>query len=308
MKAIKNIISIVVLCICFVSNAVYAQLELPYTSTLFYGTLTNPAFAEKDSALQLVFLNRDQWNGTLGAPKSQVLSASVPLSSTSNLGTNIFRNTAGVSERFTFDLFYNYKITLENASLRFGILASFQQERRDFTKEQILLADPLASDALIAEGIVSFSSFNSGLGMHYESGYFNFGLSFPRLLANRLGLFGSEKVSNNTPIFVYANGNIPISRGVVMRNRANLQFDSNQYSLFQYFAGINYRDQLDAGIQLNSQITNGFRLQSFDVLFAIAIHRNFSLGFSYSIPLSPITEVTPGSFEVFISYLIPLVK
>ena len=308
MSKIKNIASLIILCIFFANTSVFAQLELPYTSSLFYGTLTNPAFAEKDSAVQFVFLNRDQWNGTVGAPKSQVLSASVPLSSTSNLGTNIFRNTAGVSERFTFDLFYNYKITLENASLRFGILASMQQERRDFTKDQILLTDPLASDELIAEGIVSFSSFNSGIGMHYESGYFNFGLSFPRLLANRLGLFGSENVSNNTPIFVYVNGNIPVSRGITMRNRANLQFDSNQYSLFQYFAGINYRNQLDAGVQLNSQITNGFRLQSFDVLFALAIHKNFSLGFSYSIPLSPITEVTPGSFEVFISYLIPSVK
>lgn len=306
MEKSKYIKSILIVGLTVMSYFSYGQLELPYTSSLFYGTLVNPAHAEKDSALQFVFLNKSQWNGIVGAPKSQVLSASVPLSVTSNLGTNVFRNTAGVSERFTFDLFYNYKVTLENANLRFGMLASIQQERRDFTKEGILLTDPLASDDLIADGINSFTSFNTGLGMHYESGYFDFGLSFPRLLANRIGLFGSEKVSNNTPIFVYANGYFNINRGVRLRNRLNLQFDSNQYSLLQYFLGINYREQLNAGVQLNSQITNGFHLQSFDVLFSLAIHSSFSLGFSYSVPLSPITEVTPGSFEVYVTYIFPM--
>ncbi len=308
MKSQKYISTLFIILGIFSSIACFGQLELPYTSNVFYGTISNPGFAEKDSSIQVVFLNRDQWNGTVGAPKSQFLSLSVPLSGTSNLGTNAFRNTAGVSERLTFDLFYNYKVTLENANLRFGILASFQQERRDYTQSNVLLTDPLASDELIADGIISFTSFNSGLGMHYESGNFNFGLSFPRLLANRLGLFGSENVSNNTPIFAYGNANFSVARGYLLRNRLNLQFDSNQYSLLQYFLGIQYRQQLDAGVQLNSQITNGFRLQSFDVLFALAIHRNFSLGFSYSIPLSPITEVTPGSFELYLTYLIPFTK
>lgn len=283
-----------------------AQLELPYVSSLFYGTITNPAHAEKDSAVQIIFLNRDQWNGVLSAPKSQLISSSIPLSPTSKIGANIFRNSAGVSERFSFDVFYNYTIQVNEGRLRLGLLASIQQERRDFTKEDILLDDPLISDDLISEGIISFTSFNTGLGMHYDYNTFNFGLSLPRLLADRLGLFGSEKVSNNTPLYAYVNAYIPIRRGFKIRNRLNLQFDSNQYSLLQYLASFNYRNQLDAGVQLNSQITDGFNLQSLDFLVNISIHRNFSLGLSYGIPLSPISRVTPGSFEVYLSYLIPV--
>jgi type IX secretion system PorP/SprF family membrane protein len=305
MKRKNNISIFIFLWVSFIGNSLTAQLELPYVSSLFYGTITNPAHAEKDSAVQIIFLNRDQWNGVLSAPKSQLISSSIPLSNTSKIGANIFRNTAGVSERFSFDVFYNYTVRVNEGRLRLGILASIQQERRDFTKEDILLNDPLSSDELIAEGIISFTSFNTGIGMHYDYNNFNFGLSLPRLLADRLGLFGSEKVSNNTPLFAYVNAFIPLRRGYKIRNRVNLQFDSNQYSLLQYLASFNYRNQLDAGVQLNSQITNGFNLQSIDFLVSIAIHRNFSLGLSYGVPLSPISRVTPGSFEVFLSYLIP---
>lgn len=282
----------------------FAQLELPYTSTIQHGNFVNPAHVDRDSVTQFVFLNREQWNGAIGAPSSQVLGAIVPLDNNSKIGANIFRNSSGVSGRFTFDLNYNYLLRLNQAKIRFGILASFQQERKDFTKQDVLLNDPLSEDAVISEGVYNFSSFNTGIGMHYQNGIFEFGLSLPRLLANRIPLFGSDKVSNNTPVFTYAAVDAPLPRGSQLRNRLNLQFDSGQYSILQYYIGYNHRRQLDAGIQLNSQITNGFGLQSFDLFIALAIHQNFSLGLSYGVPLSPINQVTPGSFEVFLSYLL----
>ncbi len=305
MKNFNSKILFIALGFLITLNVCIGQLELPYNSSLVYGTITNPAHSEKDSAIQIVFLNKDQWNGVVRAPKSQLISASIPISNLSKIGTNIFRNTAGVSQRFSLDLFYNYNLIINESSLKFGILASFQQEKKDFTDDDILLTDPIELDPTIAEGIINYTSFNSGVGMHYENEYFDFGLSFPRLLANRLGLFGSENVSNNTPIFTYVNVYSRLRGGFVLRNRLNLQFDSNQYSLFQYFLGFNYRNQLNTGVQLNSQITNGFKIQSLDFLISLAIHKNFSLGLSYSVPLSAIRQVTPGSFEVFLSYLIP---
>lgn len=306
MKSQKLINIFLVFFVSIYTSTLFAQLELPYSSTIFYGTIINPAHSEKDSAVQLIFLNKDQWNGVQGAPKSQLVSGSIPMGSSSHIGGNIFRNTAGVSQRFTLDIFYNYKIRMEDAVLSLGLLASLQQERRDFTKEGLLFTDPIATDVLLEEGIISLSSFNTGVGLHYEKEKFNFGLSVPRLLNNRLGLFGSEKVLNNTPIFVYGNLYTTIRRGFILRNRLNLQFDANQYSLLQYFIGFNYRNNIETGVQLNSQITNGFDLHSVDILANIIIHRNFTLGLSYGIPLSPISQLTPGNFEVYINYLIPV--
>ncbi len=286
-------------------QSLIAQLELPYTTTILNGNIINPAHSEKDSATFFTFLNRDQWNGIVGAPKSQMISASVPFLDNNHVGANLFRNTAGVSERFTFDLFYNYKIRLDDAYIALGILASYQQERRDFTKDGLLFSDPISIDAVLEEGIISLSSFNTGVGAHYERKNFNFGVSWPRILGNRLGLFGSEKVRNNTPIFAYTNYYYQIRKGFVIRNRLNLQLDTNQYSLLQYFLGFNYRNNLETGIQLNSQITNGFKLQSLDVIAGIHIHKNFTIGVSYGVPLSVINEITPGNFEVNILYLLP---
>lgn len=294
----------VIIGLLFFLIQVQAQLELPYNSNLLYGTLTNPAHVERDSNFQFVFLNRDQWNGVQSAPKSQVIGASIPLSQTSNIGTNIFRNAAGVSEKFSFDIFYNYNIRLNEANLRLGILASMQQERRDFTKESILLNDPLSSDALLAEGIYNYSSFNTGIGLLYEKGNYNLGISIPRLLPTRLGLFGSESISNNTPVFAYVNAKFRVKRGMYLRNRLNLQFDSNQYSQLQYYLGFDYKSNLETGVQLNSQITDGFNLQSIDFIVALAIHESFSLGLSYSVPLNPINQISPGTFEVMLYYLI----
>ncbi len=299
MKNILLTISLFFLCQCL-----SAQLELPYTSSILHGNFINPAHVERDSVMHFSFMNREQWNGAIGAPSTQVLGALFPLDDNSKLGGNIFRNNSGVQNRFTLDLNYSYLLRLNQAKLRFGILASFQQGRKDFTKQSVLLLDPLDSDPLIEEGIYSFSSFNTGIGMHYKNGIFGFGISLPRLLANRIGLFGSEKVSNNTPLFANVTVDAPIGNGSILKNRLHLQFDSNQYSLLQYYLGYNYRRQLDAGIQLNSQITNGFGLQSLDFLIAIAIHPDFSLGLSYGVPLSPINQVSPGSFEVFLSYML----
>jgi type IX secretion system PorP/SprF family membrane protein len=280
------------------------QLELPYTSSILHGNFVNPAHIDKDSVTQFVFMNREQWNGAIGAPSSQVIGALVPLDNNSKVGANIFRNRSGVSGRFTVDLNYSYLLRLNEARIRFGILASYQQERKDFTRPDVLLNDPFSEDPTIAEGIYNFSTFNTGIGMHYENGIFEFGLSLPRLLANRLGLFGSEKVANNTPLFTYVRVDAPLGGGSKLLNRLNLQFDSGQYSILQYFVGYNYKSQVDAGLQLNSQITNGFGLQSLDFLVNLAIHRNFNIGLSYGVPLSPINQVTPGSFEVFLSYLL----
>jgi len=291
----KNLISLVfffLLC-----QFGYGQLELPYTSSLLHGN-------DRDSATQFVFLNREQWNGAIGAPSTQALGAIIPLDNNSKIGANVFRNRSGVSGRFTVDVNYNYLLRLNEAKIRFGILASFQQEKKDFTKPGVLLNDPLAEDVVISEGVYNFSSFNTGIGMHYQNGIFDFGLSLPRLLANRIAVFGSDKVSNNTPLFAYVGIDAPLPGGSQLKNRLNLQFDSGQYSLLQYYLGYNYRSQLDAGVQLNSQITNGFGLQSFDIFIALAIHRDFTLGLSYGVPLSPINQVTPGSFEVFVSYLL----
>lgn len=298
MKSILNF-----LVFFFLGQCVYGQLELPYASSILHGNYINPAHIDRDSAFHFTFMNREQWNGAVGTPSTQVLGALFPLDENSKLGGNIFRNASGVQSRFTLDINYSYLLRINEARLRFGIVASIQQGRKDFTRQNVLLIDPLDSDPLIEEGIYSFTSFNTGMGMHYKNGIFGFGISLPRLLANRLGLFGSEKVSNNTPLFANITVDAPLGRGSTLKNRLNLQYDSDQYSLLQYFIGFNYRGQLDTGVQLNSQITNGFGLQSIDFLVAIAIHRDFSLGLSYGVPLSPINQVSPGSFEVFLSYL-----
>ena len=128
----------------------FGQLELPYTSSIKYGNFVNPAHVDRDSVTQFVFLNREQWNGAIGAPSSQLIGAMVPLDDNSKIGANVFRNRSGVSGRFTFDLNYNYLLRLNEAKIRFGILASFQQERKDFTQASVLLNDPLAEDAVIA--------------------------------------------------------------------------------------------------------------------------------------------------------------
>jgi len=286
----------------FVGQCLSGQLELPYASSILHGNYINPAHVDRDSAYHFTFLNREQWNGAVGAPSSQVLGSLFPLDENSTMGANIFRNASGIQNRFTLDINYSYLLRVNEAKLRFGIVASFQQGRKDFTKQNVLLVDPLDSDPVIEEGIYSFSSFNTGIGMHYQNGIFGFGISLPRLLANRLGILGSEKVSNNTPLFANVTIDAPLGRGSTLKNRLHLQFDSDQYSLLQYFIGYNYRRQLDAGLQLNSQITNGFGLQSLDFIIAIAIHPDFSLGLSYGVPLSPINQVSPGSFEIFLSY------
>ena len=165
----------------------------------------------------------------------------------------------------------------------------------------------MAVDETIADGILSFSSFNTGLGLLYQKENYNLGISVPRLLANRLGVLGSDNVRNNTPIFAYANTRFRMKRGVYLRNRLNLQFDSNQFSLLQFYAGVDYQSNLEGGVQINTQITNGFRLSSLDAILALTIHPSFKLGLSYTVPLNLINQISPGSFEVFATYILPIV-
>ena len=307
-SGMKKIISFLFL--GFIVNlAAFGQQDPQYTNNMFYKLGVNPGYAGADGAINGLILNRYQWEGFVGAPKTLVFSADAAIDAfgaPGGIGLNVVSDELGFEKNTQINLNYAYKVPLKIGNLGIGV--SLGLVNKGINPDGWISPDDILNsteggtgDYLIPQAEVSQIAFDAGLGLYLSTNQYYFGASVTHL--NQASIKFDELASTYLVRHYYLSGgyNIKLSDPLfelrpsffLKSDLASWQLDMNVNVVFdeRFWGGISYRVQDAVAILLGMEMANGLRF-----------------GYSFDLVTSAISRYGFGSHEIFVSYSLDLEK
>ncbi len=119
----KKIISFLYL-LFIVKLAAFGQQDPQFTNYMEYKLGVNPGFAGTEGKISGLILNRYQWEGFLGAPKTLVFSANAAINafgSPGGIGLNVVDDQLGFAKNTQINVNYSYIKALNFGNLGIGL-------------------------------------------------------------------------------------------------------------------------------------------------------------------------------------------
>ena len=279
----KNVITTFVLLLYSIVNAQQNPLFTQYNENI---NLINPAYSGSFGGLNITYLQRLQWEGFPGAPKTQVISIHSPINSKVGLGTTIYRDIIGPLTQTDISADFAYSLSLkEYGSFAFGIRAGTDIKSLNLNLLRTEKTE-LASDEY-----KNSTDFNIGIGVFYFRQNFNIGFTVSNLI-NTISENKKQYFLNTGYVFDIQSGLklrpsflITMSKGTPV----NLNLSINALLLKFLDLGISYR--VDDSISLISNIK---------------LTKDLNIGLSYDYTSSELSTYNDGTFEIFVNYIIRL--
>ncbi|MGM0390364.1 MAG: PorP/SprF family type IX secretion system membrane protein [Bacteroidota bacterium] len=268
--------------------------QLPQFTQYMYNTISiNPAYAGNRDAFSLTALNRNQWAGISGAPRTQTLSIHSPLRNEKiGLGLSVINDKTGY-ENYTYlygDFSYTINVS-QDVTLSFGLKAgmSYYDLDEDLFSEPSVLQDPFFRE--------QFNKWtpNFGAGLFLSSQKWYLGLSAPKIINNDNNEF-SEYVALEQVHYYMTGGYVfdlsdtwklrPTALAKVT-NGAPLSFDMSSTFIYdeKLYLGATYRIDDAIGAFIDFQIFEPLRI-----------------GYGYEYSVSDLRPYTTGSHEIILIY------
>lgn len=161
--------------VCFasmISAVLFAQNDPFFSHYMFNRPFYNPAAVGEEEVASISFQHRSQWlgygssfDGSGGAPNTQLLSAALPVKSfISGLGLNVVNDNLGPVNNFSLYVPISYSVSFLNGNLSLGVSPGiFFQDLGD----EFRANDP--SDPLIPSGGQTQTNIDFGAGLFYSS-------------------------------------------------------------------------------------------------------------------------------------------
>jgi type IX secretion system PorP/SprF family membrane protein len=285
---------------------VYSQQEPHYTQFMYNKLAFNPGYAGSRDGACFTGIYRNQWIGLEGAPKTTMLSFDMPLlDKRVGIGLNVNRTTIGISDKWTIDGVYVYRIPIGTGHLGVGIQASVRYIGNNYADSRLVATQSISSDGGIPVGEQSKYVPNFGGGLYYNTDKFYIGLSVPRFLDNNIDFNSLSGILSKEVPHVYfmtgllweINKNTKLQPQILLKYAQNTPLDAdlnlNIILIEKLTLGLTYRIG-------GSSMTGGG--ESIDLLFAIQATEQLLLGFSYDITLSELKDYSSGSIEAVVRY------
>ena len=273
------------LLLLFFSSSLIGQHDNEYSQFMFNGLVINPAYAGANNDLNITILERNQWVGFDGAPKTTSVSANSPLRNNKlNLGMSFTSDRFGITQKNSFNCIYAYRIKLFSGSLAFGLQGGLIMTANNWGD----LQTTTAGDQVFIGRTKSVNP-QTGFGFYYQSTKFYCGFSSPDLIK-----FGSAEKNDYRSVFFNAgyllntSGDFKFKPSVLVKyiHNSPVQVDFNLNSYYRQFGfGLSFRTN-DALV---------FLLQ-------YAINDQFSAGYSYDMTISRLRTYNSGSHEIMLRY------
>lgn len=288
--------------------AALGQQDPQYTNNMFYKLGVNPGIAGSQDAIRGIILNRYQWTGFEGAPKTMVFSVDAPVmvfGAPSGIGLNMINDKLGPEENVWVNLNYAYKRSLRTANLGIGLsLGVFNKSIKgewEVPDDDLgIYIDP-ASDPAIPQGEASQVVLDAGLGLYLEGVNYYAGISVTHL--NQPSVKFSDLATTYLARHYYLTGgyNIKLPDPLIeLRPSFLLKSDLAGWQL-----------DVNANLVFNNRFWGGvsYRLQdAVSLLFGMELINGLSVGYSFDLTTSAIGRYGYGSHEVFLSYSLNVEK
>ena len=301
----KKIFSFLYLLI-IVKLAAFSQQDPQFTNNMFYKLGVNPGFAGAEGTISGIILNRYQWDGFEGAPKTLIFSADAAINafgSPGGIGLNVVSDELGFEKNTQINANYAYSKTLGIGKLGIGL--SLGLYNKSINGEWKVPEDNLgiytqpSSDPAIPQGEVSQMALDAGLGLYLSSNQYFIGASVTHI--NQASIKFSDLASTFLVRHYYFMGgyNIKLSDPLFelqpsflfKSDLASWQLDLNTNIVFneRFWGGITYRVQDAIALLMGMEMENGLRF-----------------GYSFDVVTSALSRYGYGSHEIFVSYSLDL--
>jgi len=281
-----------------------AQQQQQHTQFMYNKLGLNAGYAGSGDASCLTGIYRNQWIGLEGAPNTQTLAFDLPLlNKRIGAGLNLTRNSISISERWTLDGIYAYRIKLGQGRLGMGLRASVRYFSMNYADPRLSATQGIAGDNGIPFGAQNKYLPNFGAGIYYSSRKFYAGVSVPRILTNSLE-FRNENNNglSKEVLHFYAMGGLNIDLTDELRLIPQL--------LLKYAVGAPFDFEVNVMAQLNEKYTGALTYRgggsglgaSIDIMLGMQLTEALLFGLSYDLALSEIKTYNSGSLEAVVRF------
>ncbi|VAW21664.1 hypothetical protein MNBD_BACTEROID01-2599 [hydrothermal vent metagenome] len=304
--------------IIIVNLAAVGQQDPQFTNNMHYKLGVNPGYAGSENALSGIILNRYQWVGFKGAPKTLVFSleaAKELFGLPGGVGLNIISDELGFEKNILVNLAYAYKMPISIGILGIGLSAGFFNKSINATEGWVTPDDILSGtaggsassqggstgDAGIPDQEVSQMAFDIGFGLYLKASNYFLGASVTHL--NQASIKFSDLASTYLSRHYYLMGGYNIKLPdplfelrpsfLFKSDVASWQMDLNMNVVYneRFWGGLSYRFQDAVSLLMGAEMINGLKV-----------------GYSFDITTSALGRYGYGSHEFFLSYSISLEK
>lgn len=281
------------LIVLFFATSVVAQ-QLPQFTQYMYNTISiNPAYAGSRDGFSITALNRNQWAGVDGGPKTQTLSIHSPLRNDKvGLGLSVINDKTGY-ENYTY-IYSDFSYRLDfggDLSLAMGLKGGFSYYNldEDLFDDPRILEDPFFND--------NFNKWtpNVGVGFYLSSQNWYIGASAPKIFNNNNNDFQDYVALEQVHYYLTGGYVFDLSDNVKLRpttlfkmtKGAPLSVDISATAIFneKFYLGASYRIDDAVGGFLDVEILKGLRA-----------------GYAYEYSVSDLQPYTSGSHEILLIY------
>jgi type IX secretion system PorP/SprF family membrane protein len=291
MMRLKTYLLLAVLLV--LGQSLRAQQVPHFTQYQFVGLAYNPAFAGSDSYFNAFAIHRSQWAGIADAPRTYQLGMHAPSrSGKMGFGGNIYTDVVGPTRRFGAQGVYAYHLDV-SANSKVSLGASFGVTQFTIDGSQIVLRE--AGDQALTNNIQSELTPDASFGVLWYSDKFRLGVSANQILNNDLDLFPGDG-EGRLAVHYYLMGSY--------RFDLNDDFAIEPAALLKYVAP--FPVQVDATARFiykgNLWLGGSYRSNDAAAVFAgYNIMDYLSIGYSYDITTSDISDYTDGTHEILLS-------
>lgn len=301
-KKYRQILPVLALLCC--GFPILAQQDGQYTMFMFQKMQYNPGATGHADAPILMVGGRQQWIGLEGAPASQLVSFSGPIiNGKVGVGITLQRHSIGISENYSLEGSYAYRLRLGRGNLSLGLSSSVRLIQMDFSS--LTGTQPVSGDNAIPAGLQSKYVPNFGAGIYFSNKYFFAGIGSPRLLRNNIDLAESSDIISREVEHIYGllGFEIPINDNTIITPQLLTKYV--QGSPFDADVNITFRFMDAVGIGASYRLGGSKSVsigESVSAILSADIKDRLTLAIAYDMTLSALRKYNSGTFEGVLRY------
>jgi type IX secretion system PorP/SprF family membrane protein len=287
--------------------AAVAQLDPQFSFNKEIQLVVNPGYAGDGGALKGVILNRYQWVGVDGAPKTLVFSvdkSSKIFGVNSGIGLSVVSDEIGFFKNNSVKLHYAYRVKTGIGEL--GVGTGFGFFNMAINPDWYIPESDYHRSVEEETGIIPLSeasslAFDIGMGAFLRSNKYYIGVSATHI--NQASIVFTEEARTYLARHFYlsAGYNISLSNPLLeLQPAVFLKSDGASYQA-DMLVDLVYKKRFSAG--LNYRINDAVC-----ILLGFEMNSGLKVGYAYDITTSAMFGYSGGSHEVYLSYSLDLGK
>lgn len=292
---LKATLTSIIILICL--NVAQSQQDPMFTQYMFNQVTVNPGYAGSGEVANVMALNRQQWAGFDGAPKTFNIAANAPIPKIKcGVGFSLITDKIGPTKQTGFFVDYAYHLKVsEKGKLGMGLKGGFTYYKVNLMDIQTTTDNDVAFSRNIDGDIKA----NFGIGFFYYTNDFYAGFSIPKLLKNDLTTgysVNNEKLSVSERHYYFIAGKV-FDLNEKLKFRPSLLTKINKGAPIQI--------DLTANFILNEKIWLGAMYRIGDAIGAmvqVQLIKTLRVGYAYDLTTTHLRRYNSGTHEIMVSF------